>query len=234
MLELARSGTIIQPHYILDSNRSSLSKELEVMNDIRQKVNARFKNSHIEEIKTIDQSDISIYEEFSQAHKSLLAKDWIGSQYVGIASYAKANNINKLELSINYGDSYQRTNFPDFQNTYIDNDGFRIIANDADRDLQTLFGQFSFPVMSLTKLDMLKKSKEWEVHDLMNKTWFCHQPFLGQPCGSCNPCIHTLEAGLRYRFSTISLFRYRIKKLIISYPKLHRTLSKLKYGEKYF
>ncbi|WP_186311979.1 7-cyano-7-deazaguanine synthase [Marinobacter piscensis] len=230
LLQLAYEGTEIQPHYIQEKTRDSLQKEMQAMNKIRQKVNEKFPGSFVHEVELINQSEIIVFPEFTQSHKRLLSKEWVGSQYIYIASYCKQKNLHSLELSIEKISDSQRNVMPCLRKTEIDSENRRVIAEGSDEDLLCLFNQFSFPVLHLTKLDMLKESENMGVAEILNMTWFCHQPLFDEPCGSCNPCISTLEEGLKYRFSRLAIARYEIKKLIISHPELHRFLKRLKYG----
>lgn len=230
LLQLAAAGSEIQPHYIRDTNRDSLEKEIQVMRDIRQRVNEKFPKTFIRNIEIIDLPDINVCADFKQAHQNLLARGWIGDQYIFIASYCRQYKIENLELSLERLHPGRRAVMPSLENTENNVRGYRVISSAANNDLLCLFGQFSFPILSLTKLDMLENSKESDFLDILNMTWFCHQPFFGKPCGSCNPCMSTLEEGLRYRFSTLSLARYRLKKFLMSHSKLHLFLRKLKYG----
>ncbi|WP_418500053.1 hypothetical protein, partial [Flagellimonas sp.] len=192
-----------------------------------------FPESFVRELEMIDQSDIIEYPEFSHAYKNLFSRGWLGSQYLYIASYCKQKKIIGMELSIERARHISRVRFttiPCLENTEIDNRGNRVISNGSDEDLLCLYGQFSFPILSLTKLDMLEESKKFGFTELLNMTWFCHQPIFGKPCGSCNPCMSTLEEGLAYRFSMLSLVNYRLKQMIISNKRVHRFLKRLKYG----
>lgn len=236
IVQLARAGKEVQPHYIADHSRASISKEISVMHEARQTINHRFRGAHIREVYVQDLSRIRIYDDFSAAYQSLRSRGWIGSQYKYIASYARMKGIKRLELSIergNQGDT-NRTNIPRAENTVVDQHGHRVISSKAPEDLKTLFGSFSFPIVELTKNNMRELAREWGQLDILNQTWFCHQPFLGQPCGSCNPCMHTFEAGLGYRFTGLSRARYRVKKTIMAYPRAHKLLSRIKYGHRYF
>lgn len=228
LLQLARDGADIQPHYIRNQDRSSLKKELQAMNEIRREVIERFPEACVREIEMFDQSDIIISEEFNQAHRNLSAKETIGTQYIYIASYCKQKGIKNIELSIEKGTRSRREVIPCLENTETDQNGYRVIPKDADKDLLCLFGQFCFPILSLTKLDMLDDAKKYGVLDILNMTWFCHQPAFGKPCGTCVPCMATLEEGHRYRFSTLQLVKYRFKKILAPYPKLHQFLGNAK------
>lgn len=229
LIELARAGKVIQPYYISNQARGSLPKELRVMAKLRDEINRRFTSGVVKDIEVCNKKDINIYDDIDQAYRSLLKRGWVGDQYVYIASFARMRKISYLELSIERGASgaRQRTNIPCVENTVVDSLGRRVISDKAPCDLSGLFGGFSFPVVTLTKDDMRQKAQEWGSLDLLNQTWFCHNPFHGKPCGTCNPCVHTLESGLAYRFSPVSLARYRIKKATMAYPRLQRFLSKL-------
>ena len=230
LLQLAQDGADIQPHYIRDPSRDSLNKEIQTMNEIRLRVNQRFPNSFVREIIMIDQSEIILCQEFSDAHKNLLSKGWIGSQYIYISSYIRQTNIELMELSIEALSEHRHGVMPCLKNTELNEKGDRLISSEADKDLICLFKQCSFPVLALRKIDMFNRAKENGTLDILNQTWFCHQPLLGKPCGSCNPCMSTLEDGLKYRFGTIALVRYQMKKFLISRPEIHKFLRKLKYG----
>lgn len=225
LLQLARVGAEIQPHYIRNQDRSSLKKELHAMNEIRRKVIEQFPGACVHEIKMFDQSDIVIGEEFHQAHGNLSAKETIGTQYTYIASYCKQKDIKNIELSIEQGIRSREAVLPCLENTETDQNGCRVIAKDANKDLLCLFGQFSFPILSLTKLDMLNEARKLGLLEILNLTWFCHQPVFGKPCGTCVPCMATMEAGHKHRFSTLPLIKYRFKKILTPYPKLHQFLG---------
>lgn len=229
LIELARAGKVIQPYYISNQDRGSLPKELRVMTKLRDEVNERFASGVVKDIEVFNKEDIAIYDDIAHSYRSLLKRGWVGDQYVYIASFARMQKISYLELSIEraaLGDR-QRTNIPCVENTVVDSLGRRVISEKAPSDLFGLFGDFSFPVVTLTKDDMRRQAEQWGALDLLNQTWFCHNPFRGKPCGTCNPCVHTLESGLAYRFSAVSLVRYRIKKATMAYPRLQRLLSKL-------
>lgn len=234
LLQLARQGAVITPHYIIDKSRGSCEIEMQAMHEIREEVHKRYPESSIREIEFVRQPDIPVCKDFEEAHQRLLSRGWIGSQYIYIASYCRQNNIQNMELSLErpLSENNMRSVIPCTENTETNSDGHRLIASNTDEDLRCLFGPFSFPVISMTKLDMLTRAEEWGALDIMNKTWFCHYPLLGKPCGSCNPCMNTFEDGLVYRFPFLSRVRYTVKKKILAYPGFHRFLRKLKYGNR--
>jgi hypothetical protein len=58
--------------------------------------------------------------------------------------------------------------------------------------------------------------------DLMQLTWFCHRPRKGQPCGTCNPCIYTIEEGLGDRIPFANRARYYVRVV----PRLRHWLTR--------
>ena len=50
-----------------------------------------------------------------------------------------------------------------------------------------------------------------DFEDVMKLTWFCHRPRRGQPCGTCNPCIYTIEEGLGERVPMSGRLRYHLR-----------------------
>lgn len=228
LLQLARAGAEIQPHYIRNQERSSLKKELQAMKEIRSKVIERFPEACVHEIEIFDRSEIIISEEFNQAHRNLSSKETLGTQYIYIASYSRQKNIKNMELSIERGVPGRPAILPCMENTETDQKGRRVMARSSDSDLQCLFGQFSFPILSMTKRDMLDYAKAYGLLDILNMTWFCHQPVFKKPCGTCVPCIATMEAGHKYRFSALPLARYRLAKIVAPYPNLHKFLKNTK------
>lgn len=156
IVQLARAGKEVQPHYIADHSRASISKEISVMHEARQTINHRFRGAHIREVYVQDLSRIRIYDDFSAAYQSLRSRGWIGSQYKYIASYARMKGIKRLDLSIERGNQGEnsRTNIPRAENTAMDQHGRRVISSKVPEDLRTLFGSFSFPIVELTNYNM--------------------------------------------------------------------------------
>jgi len=74
-----------------------------------------------------------------------------------------------------------------------------IIAIEKEIIDSELFDSFSFPLLHMTKKDMLLKAKENDWMEMMEMTTFCRRPKKGRPCGLCGPCTDALESGLGFR-----------------------------------
>src|SRR5690606_27828699 len=78
--------------------------------------------------------------------------------------------------------------------------GGYMLSHEAARGDMELFAAFRFPLVKLTKLEMAEIARDMAFEDLLELTWFCHQPTrVGSPCGRCNPCKYTIKNGLQRR-----------------------------------
>ncbi len=77
---------------------------------------------------------------------------------------------------------------------------FAIPAEFAGSDEHTLFGRFSHPLLELTKPEMGRTAAELQFTEILNMTWFCHNPKPGmKPCGMCNTCLGAIAHGNGWR-----------------------------------
>ena len=222
MIQLAEKDIIIQPFYLKD-NRPSEQHELNAIHTITEEIRASDSTlCTINELKTMNTRDVEVDGDISEAYDVLLKRHYFGSQYDWLARFAK--NINNLELTIHVDD---KAFF--IINTY----GKVIRVSDDDKgeyyildpvaspvELVKLFGNYHFPILNYTKLEMRKVAEEKGLIDLMHKTWFCQKPINNQPCGACNPCIYAIEEGMGYRLSNAAFKRYKARKIKDAYEKV--------------
>jgi 7-cyano-7-deazaguanine synthase in queuosine biosynthesis len=214
IVTLSEKDVIIQPYYLSD-NRKSEKNELNAIENICNELRKRSTtNCIIEELKISKTSDIQKDKETSEAFNNIVRKMFMGSQYDWLARFAKAHE--GLELCIHQDDKAC-----DVINTYgqvkvIDDDeiGKYFVLNELEssKELFQVFGSFRFPLLTLSKLDMKQEAENRGYADIMDMTWFCHNPINNEPCGICNPCIYTIEEGMAYRISEQALKRYNIEK----------------------
>mgnify|MGYP003321755679 CR=1 FL=1 len=91
----------------------------------------------------------------------------------------------------------------------------------SDPLLVKLFENYHFPLAKWTKLQMKDFYLKYSYNDIMNATWFCYNPIDGKPCGTCNPCVYTIEEGMKERFTKKALMRYHLKKVVGFIKKKH-------------
>lgn len=238
IMQLSTKNIVIQPFY-LSNHRKSEDFELKSIVSLTKNIrNLSSTKCTLCELIKINVSEINEEKNIIQSFKDIsisykkLTKIQLGCQYEWLAQTSLKNN--KLELSVEKG-----SKLIDYINAYgglkkvidkIKGEYYVINKSISSIDVINVFGNFHFPLIDYSKLDMKQKAKESGFFELMNKTWFCHNPIDKQPCGLCNPCKQTIESGLDYRFSKAALKRYKMKKLIR--PIKNTSIIKA-IGEKY-
>lgn len=214
VLELALvKGVRVQPHYLTDPDRESSGKELEAIEAIRSAAIER--GGAIEPLHVQPIEDVAIPEDAAEKHRQLAGRFHIGPQYLWLSEYARQSGIEDLELSVHYDDRAHSVCVL-LQSLEDANEG---LITGQDASPENLFRFFSFPLLDLSKVRMRELAQEHGFDDLMELTWFCHQPTRsGKPCGFCNPCHWTLEEGLGNRLPTAARLRGHVGRGLV--PRL--------------
>jgi 7-cyano-7-deazaguanine synthase len=200
VIQLYRLGATIQPIYIIDHNRKSLNKEIEVINSLAKRIPSEFKqsNGHILPIKFIKRKDIPANLLLKIIHKILRQKVGLGKQYYWLASFAK--KYKNLEVSFHKEDLDKF--FSEEQLIEVKNErlGSNWIINPKKLDLlrKQLLKNMSFPLITITKPEMKQVAEENNFIELLESTWFCHKSTV-KPCGKCAPCKQYIRDGFGYR-----------------------------------
>lgn len=217
VIELSREEVKIQPYYVLDNTRNSQKNELETIKNISEKLR-HHENTKAEilPIKLIEIESIEKDEEITQIYNKMHKKYKIGSQYDYLARLAL--KIDNLEIGLENEPSSKALNFINrcgaLKKTRIKGmDTYVIDAEKSKFELIKLFGNLNFPIIDKSKMKMKEIAEKMGYGEIMNMTWFCHNPINNEPCGFCNPCISTIRSGFRYRFPENSLKRYKRRKI---------------------
>jgi hypothetical protein len=147
----------------------------------------------------------------AEKFKRLKQRAYLGDQYEWLACYADQFSIAELELCIHVDDkAYHFIH----QHVEINGDGlWRLKADHASADV-SIFSEFVFPILNLSKIEMEEQARARGFYDIMLMTWFCHNPIQNQPCGRCAPCRYMIEEGMGYRLPSIARMRYRVNKML--------------------
>ena len=232
IVQLSQLDVEIQPYYLSYKIRKSTQYELKAIEDItflllsNPKTRCRFKP-----LISVEIQDYIEDKEITAAYHSLREKDFLGTQYEGLARFGKLHP--GIELSVHQDDKaillINKYGKLKKENTGTPLETFVLDSESSSEDLYTIFGNYHLPLAEYTKLQM----KEYFIHngyaDIMNKTWFCHRPLLGKPCGFCNPCIYTIEEGMKERLPHSAMIRYHLIKMK-PVRKVYRILQKLYRG----
>jgi hypothetical protein len=203
----------VTPYYLIDAERRSTGVEIQTMRQIKDHLFKEypFTRKLLRPIRFFSVEDISPDSEITEAYHSILKEKHIGSQYDWFARFCKENELSDMQLSI---ESDQDPDQPHFhlskQHFNIDHilsenhDGFQTIYRIDQKYKETneyiLFRYFSFPIIKLTKPQMVTIVNKNGWKEIMDMTWFCHKPTCNmKPCGKCHPCLLVIKEGLGWR-----------------------------------
>lgn len=213
----------VQPHYLIDPDRPSASKELATIHRIQNEIAKKNKHAStlLHPVIVARVEDVAPDPEITASYQRIIQTYHLGSQYEYFARYCKEKEINNLQIGILGVSGGGKKNFyasQDYKNK--EHLSFsRIIKNkmydnnlviykfDADicsADEYCIFKYFTVPLFGKTKKSLQQISIDYNFVDIMNLTWFCHRPLLGLwPCGRCNPCADAIHEGFGSRVGVI-------------------------------
>lgn len=217
VVQLSRMDITVQPYYLSD-NRLNEKYELGAIEKITELIK-KHPDTKAEVLPTIY---VSVEDRpagqpvIKEAYKRIFDKNWLGNQYVWLAEFAVEHP--GVELSIEKGTNpvnliNKNGGFKKSTDSEI-GDYFVVDRDITDPDYHALFGNFSIPLLELSKLDMKEFFMTHGYGDVMKATWFCHKPIDGKPCGRCNPCKGVVEEGMAERLDEVALKRYRKAKIV--------------------
>lgn len=215
VLSLMNKPVSIQPYY-LKGKRKTEDRELKAIETITEDIrNHPSTKCELLDLIVVNISDVPLDDEVTRAYYNILRTDSFGSQYDWLGRFAKT--IKNLEINMHKDDTANFfKKYGELIKKYDDEIGdyYVLDQNKSSEDLLKVFGNFHYPILYVTKLEM----KEWAIQsgliEIMHKTWFCYRPVNNEPCGRCHPCNYTINEGLEYRFSESAMRRYRFNKFI--------------------
>lgn len=185
LLELMEAGAAVQPYYVIDLARRSYGMELRQMGRIRRLIEARYPApERLRPVAVSMRDDLRIAPDIKAAWDELARVAHIGTQYVWLAQFCRDMGFGNSEVElcmprIDPPNALQRMKFEDPQAPEL-----RLKPGAP----QTLFGFYSFPTRHVSKADMKARAIERGFWPILERSWFCHHPIRGQPCGHCGPC----------------------------------------------
>lgn len=207
----------VQPTYLRDPGRPSLSIELDTMARLREALAQAHPQTRdfLLPTREVPLPEASLDDDIQRAFARLMRTWWFGDQYAFLARFCRDYRLQDVELSVEWfsrgtsaviATQAAPTRSPHGLPTWT-------LRADADPDMRTIFGAFAFPLLRTPREAMTEVIARNGWNALMAMTWFCHRPAKGaRPCGFCNPCQYAVEEGFDWRI-----------------PRGRRALSKL-YG----
>jgi hypothetical protein len=198
----------VTPFYLIDEARGSTGVEIQTMKRIRNRLFKKYPHTRdlLRPTQYFGVPAILPDPEIEEASKTIRKEKFMGPQCDWLARFCKQNSITDMQLCIHRGDKAHLV----IENIVSEerDDSLSVVRVDRKFNMTneyTLFRYFSFPIFSLSKVQMATIANEQGWEQEMGLTWFCHNPRKGmKPCGECNPCISTIEEGLAWRIPASS------------------------------
>ncbi|RDH44156.1 7-cyano-7-deazaguanine synthase [Zooshikella ganghwensis] len=222
---LINKAAPVVPYYILNTDRTSTGIELSTMTRIKRAIQQQWPDATQRLSPTVFRAanDVESVGRLIESYDTILQSQYIGPQYEWLAKFAHQLNLHDLELSIHKDDKAHDVLLP-YVIKQADEHGPYWVVNPELKSTPEyqLFHYFRFPLFELTKLEMAQQAQDSGFSDILEMTWFCHEPLANQqPCGTCNPCRYTIEEGLSRRIPWRGKLRYWGKRALT--PLLSRS-----------
>jgi hypothetical protein len=211
-------GKRVEPHYIIDTGRPSSLHELRAISRMRDLLRISNKQAYdrISNLQITSGNEIPEDMEITNSWKRLRCRMDLAQQYDWLARYAKSKNLTDLELcAVRDGHLYTFLK-EKVEQTSFGSCGLKLGV--AAGEGGEVFARFQFPLLEYTKAQMREIAKKQGFIEILEKSWFCHEPINGKPCGMCNPCVVTVEEGMRYRLPRTALFRHHLVEFVRKSP----------------
>ena len=214
IVQLSRMPVIIQPYYLSD-NRVSEQMELSAIDRITERIrNDPDAQCTLLDLEYIPIADRKMIPEVSKAYYSLKKEGRLGTQYKWLSCFSKdhpgielsVQKEGRMDYLVNKCGAFKTINDPVIGIYCV------VDIEKSSVDIVNIFGNFHFPIVNLTKLEMRDEYIRLGSGDIIDMTWFCHRPKGNEPCGICPPCGFVVEEGLSYRLSPKALKRYKARK----------------------
>lgn len=203
IVELSRQECVIQPHYIVLTDRRTVENELRAISDITAILNRdKRTKAEIRPVIIFPVSELEEYVDILSAWDLLQEfKDFKSNQYPLLARYARQKKL-KLEMGIQFSENGSVTEVVD--ESYLTDcpDRDDVLMIDPVKGAQewasyTIFKDFLFPksLYHKTKKEEIEELKSLGYDKVLKKVWTCFHPVFGMPCGHCFPCRSAIKEG---------------------------------------
>ncbi len=154
----------------------------------------------------IDKDELPDDPALRRSFQRLLAAHPMGDQYIYLALLARSLGLDALELCVHRDDRAAETLRPHTRPV----EGYPTeavrLGPEAPAEYD-VFRPFVLPLLDVAKVAMRRRAEEQGTIAALERSWSCHEPLLGRPCGRCNPCRTTREEGLEHRTPPVASAR---------------------------
>ncbi len=200
-------GKRVEPHYIVDTGRPSSLQELRAISDIRRALRTSYPEAYerLSPLQITLRNEIPEDRDITDAWKRLRQTMELARQYDWLARYAKSRNLTALELGVETDGRDDGVHSFLRENVDRTPSGTYRLKREAATGGE-LFARFEFPILDHTKVKMREIARQRGFLEILEQSWFCHEPINGRPCGMCNPCVSVVNQGMGYRLTKKALF----------------------------
>ncbi len=222
LLYLLRKGKQVQPHYIIDPARPSSGHELRAMEAISEEIHKQPGQlpGTLLPAEMSEKAPAVQNREVHDAYNAIVKKMYIGDQYMWLADYCETRGIEGMEIGVE------------------ENPVILKAVNSVGYPFDRIFGKFSFPILSTSKLQMKEWAEATGTLPILELSWFCHRPTANaEPCGTCHPCEVTMKGGMGYRLPLRSRIRHhlrvipRFRSFVKAFPGFYYVLYSFKHNK---
>lgn len=164
VVDLVRQNRIVSPVYVIDRNRPSWEKEIETIENLKDILNNHrlcVGGGKILSINYIELEDVRTDESITNAYQTVRKQIPIGNQYDWLARFAVDHPGSELGIEKPYGEYSGCVDAIERFGKLKKQDISWIIDSDySSPELCLLFGNFSFPIIRLTELEMVENIKQ--------------------------------------------------------------------------
>lgn len=203
VVELSMRKVRIQPIYVEDPGRKSISYELKAMDEIicllkkKELTKATFLP-----VKIVKLIDIPANPEITRAYMLFKKEAEMGAQHDWLARLALQFPMMELCIEKALGEHAPIRKSIQRHGKLIDTgDGYIVDTEKSDKELNLVIGNLKLPIFDKTELDMRENIRKWGYEDVMKHIWFCHNPIHGKPCGLCSPCTTKMTSKMEFLLS---------------------------------
>lgn len=195
----------VLPYYLIYLGRKSTLIELRTINTMMDRL-AQFRGRLLNPIIRLADRYKYATEPYAGQLKKILETHRIGTQYLCLAQFRDEQQRTDIELCAEKHGGAWNYIHPFMSHN---DEGIFTVSPQAPKEMQGLLGGFHYPLFDMTKLDMEESAQSGGFRELLELSWFCHEPVGDEPCGTCPPCQSTIKMGLKRRIGEKGLRRYQ-------------------------
>lgn len=216
IVELSMQKCVVEPYYIVDENRKSTDYELRAMENVLEALRKKKKTkAKFNDIVMVNKNDIPENKDITDAYKLIADKTNLGSQHDWLARFALEHP--NIEIGTEAGEiatSHILQAIDEYGKLVFKNGIGYLDKKMSSKEGLLVLGNFSFPIIDKTEIDMVNLIKKWGYEDVMKYIWFCHFPINDECCGLCHPCEVKIESHMEFLMTKKALRNYKIQKLL--------------------